>query len=277
MYGEETRPLFMTEFGSKEPPANHWPDLREQIESARSTRQYAKAMIFVMCGEDPYSLRLTVTRLCDTRSTAFSQLDQLRYNAALYGADSVQLTDVVIYRRRGDIAPIGYDVVDDGNRFVIRNVAVHHREPTRIRFRGSVGATGLSSPGIQYRVFVDRFGWTEWVTDSAPAGSAGQNRPVHAVQARTIRDAGFRALYGVFQRAGWTDWASNGVIGGDTNTVASGLRATLAYADGAPVTGRAVCYQVADLAGSWSPAQCDAAPALATTNTVLGAVRMWFK
>ena len=94
---------------------------------------------------------------------------------------------------------------------------------------GSIGqgkrleAITLSAPktefdgGLEYRVHVQSYGWMDWQSDGAVAGTEGQGKRIEAVE---IRLTGILAeKYDIYYRThvskvGWMDWAKNGASAG---------------------------------------------------------------
>jgi hypothetical protein len=276
VYGDEARPLWMTEFGSRYTGAQHWSDLREQIDAVRYTRVFSKAFVYVLCAPgDPYSLRLALEGgdECGKPTEAYLGIQAGRYNERIYGADSVLFTDVVIPRPRGDAIPLGVSFVDEGTAFRLLSVPVRHRVPTRIRFARS-SSVGAGRVGIAYRAFLGPFGWSDWRGDSSDVGTAGGGVPVHAIQMRIVGGSDLQVRYDVFQRFGWSGWTGDGSIAGDTTLTAGSLRAMLQRGT-ATATDRTICYALHVVGTGWLAPRCggDNSPAKGTVD----AYRAWLK
>jgi hypothetical protein len=276
VYGDEARPMFLTEFGSRYTGAQHWSDLLEQIEAVQNTRMYSKAFIYVLCsGNERYSLRAAgPAGACASSTEAYRQLQSRQLNTLTYGRDSVVYTDVIVRQARGNAKPLGYAVEDGESSFRILHVPVHYREPTRVRFE--TGSTaGKVALGVQYRVFVASYGWTDWRSDSGEVSAVVASRPIHAVQLRVVHADDAQAYYGVGLRGTWSPSVSNGAMAGDTSRAISGFRGTFTEANPL-MPRRRLCYQVRITGAGWSGPKCDGASADAgNAFGTLDGLRAW--
>lgn len=89
-------------------------------------------------------------------------------------------------------------------------------EKINITFENNTGYGG----GLEYRVHIQDYGWTEWLPAGTDAGTAGQSKRLEGIEIRLTGD--LAAYYNVLYRAHIQDygdaqgWVANGALAGTT-------------------------------------------------------------
>ena len=102
---------------------------------------------------------------------------------------------------------------------------------------------------LTYQTHVQTYGWQNWVSNNAMAGTSGQSKRLEAIQIRLTGD--MAKYYDVYyqthiQTFGWSGWASNGEMCGSAgySKRLEGIRISLVK-KGDPAPGStANCYNV---------------------------------
>ena len=74
----------------------------------------------------------------------------------------------------------------------------------------------MAGPSVTYRVHAQTYGWLNWQTDGALAGTTGQAKRVEAIEIKVNNNGvagGIRYRVHV-QSYGWTDWKADGALAG---------------------------------------------------------------
>ncbi len=73
----------------------------------------------------------------------------------------------------------------------------------------------VNSNFIHYRTYVEKQGWTDYVTDGRQSGTVGESKKLESISLRLSSDIDGSVQYRTYtENEGWEDWSENGEING---------------------------------------------------------------
>ncbi len=126
----------------------------------------------------------------------------------------------------------------------------------------TVESQAVETVNVSYKTHVQTFGWQDWVTNGATAGTTGLSKRLEAIQIKTSAPAsqgGIRYKTHV-QTYGWLNWVSDGASSGTTGE-AKRLEAIQIELTGTLATQYDIYYRVHAQTFGWLDWACNGAPA----------------